>query len=125
LGLHKDSGKHSVNHHNISTFDFLQANMHDIQLDDIEDTDKPPPKKFNDDHGDAGAQVDEYTSTELLDFLTKQQGSTHPSYLANVLSTCKTRHAKGTKFMNKPNAGPSSPPKDGNIVVNSKTYCKV
>ena len=38
LGLHKDPGKCTVNLHNISSFDFLQANMHDLQLDDKEDT---------------------------------------------------------------------------------------
>jgi len=38
LGLHKDPGKCTVNVHNISVFDFLQASMHDLQLDNMEDT---------------------------------------------------------------------------------------
>jgi len=75
-------------------------------------------------HGDAGAQVDEDNSTELLAFLTKQQGSTHPGHLANVLSTAKTKHEKGAKFMNKLNTGPSPPPKDDEIVVNGKRYSR-
>jgi len=39
-----------VNLHNISAFNFLQANMHDLQLDDIKDTDNTPPDP-DDDHG--------------------------------------------------------------------------
>ena len=53
--------------HNISAFDFLQANMHDLQLDDIEDTNNTPADP-DDDHGDAGAQADEDASTKLLVF---------------------------------------------------------
>jgi len=82
-----------VNLHNISAFNFLQANMHDLQLDDIKDTDNTPPDP-DDDHGDTEAQVDEGTSTALLAFLSKQQGSTHPGHLVNVLSTSKTRMQK-------------------------------
>ena len=67
LGLCKDPGKCTVNLYNISAFNFLQANMHDLQLDDIEDTDNTPPDS-DDDHGDAGAQVDKDTSTELHAF---------------------------------------------------------
>jgi len=57
--------------------------------------------------------------------LTKQQGSTHPGHLANVLSTSKTKHTKGAKFKNKPNADPPPPPKDDEIVVNGKRYHQV
>ncbi len=64
LGLHKDSGEHSVNLHNISAFDFLQASMHDLKLDDIEDTDNTPPDP-DDDHG---AQVDEVPALHYLLF---------------------------------------------------------
>jgi len=67
-------------------FIYLQANMHDLHLDDVEDTDNTPPDP-DDDHGEAEAQVDEDTSTALLAFLSKQQGSTDPGHLANVLST--------------------------------------
>ncbi len=93
LGLCNNPGKHMVNLHNISAFNFLQANMHDLQLDDIKDTDNTPPDP-DDDHGDTEAQVDEGTSTALLAFLSKQQGSTHPGHLVNVLSTSKTRMQK-------------------------------
>ena len=124
LGLCKDPRKCTVNLHNISAFNFLQANMHDLQLDDIEDTDNIPPDP-DDDHGDAEAQVDEDTSAALLAVLSKQQGSTHPGNLANVMSTSKTKNAKGAKFMSKPDAGPSSPPKDDKIVVNGKRYHQV
>jgi len=97
--------------------------MHELQLDDIEDTDNTPDP--DDDHGDAETQVDEDASTALLAFLTKQQCSTHPGHLANVLSTSKTKNAKGAKFTSKPNAGPPPPPKDDEIVVNGKRYCQV
>jgi len=70
LGLCKDPGKCTVNLHNISVFNFLQANMHDLQLDNIEDTDNTPPDP-DDDHGDAGTQLDEDTSNVLLPFLSK------------------------------------------------------
>ena len=112
LGLCKDPGKRTVNLHNISAYDFLQANIHDLQLDDMEDTDSTPPDP-DDDHGEDEAQVDEDTSTALLAFLSKQQGSTHPGHLANVLSTSsKTKNAKGAQFISKPDAGP---PKDDEI----------
>jgi len=113
-----------VNLHNISSFDFLQANMHDLQLDDINDTDNTPSDP-DDDHGDVEAQVDEDTSTALLAFLSKQQGSTHPGNLANVMSTSKTKNAKGAKFMSKPNADPPPLSKDNEIVVNGKRYHQV
>ncbi len=107
-----------VNLCNISAFDFLQANMHDLQLDDIDNT----PPNPDDDHGDA--EVDEDNSAALLAFLSKQQGSTHPGHLANVLSTSKTKNAKGAKFMSKPTVDPP-PPKDDEIVVNGKRYQQV
>jgi len=56
-----------VNLHNTNAFDFLQANMHDLQLENTEDTDNTSPDP-DDGHGDAGAQVDEDHSTELLAF---------------------------------------------------------
>ena len=37
LGLCKDPGKHVVNLHNISVFDFLQANLHESLLEETED----------------------------------------------------------------------------------------
>ena len=82
-----------VNLHNISAFNFLQANMHDLQLDDIKDTDNTPPDP-DDEHGDAGVQPDEDNSTVLIAFMSKQQGSTHPGHLANVLSTSKNKSAR-------------------------------
>ncbi len=122
LGLHKDPGKCAVNLHNISAFDFLQANMHGLQLDNIEDTDNAPPDP-DDEYEDAGTQPDEDTSTALLAFLSKQQGSTHPGHLANVLSTSKNKSAKDARFMAKHDA---SPPKDDEIVVNDgKKYRQV
>ena len=96
--------------------------MHDLQLDDMEDTDNTTPDP-DDDHGEDEDHVDEDTSTALLAFLSKQQGSTHLGHLANVLSTSsKTKNAKGPKFMSKPDAGP---PKDDEIVVNGKRYHQV
>jgi len=103
-----------ANLHNISAHDFIQANIHDLHLESIEDNDNTPPDP-DDDHGDAGTQAEEDDSTELLTFLTKQKGSTHPGH----------QNAKGAKFMSKPNAGPLPPPKDEEIVVNGKRYCQV
>jgi len=80
---------------------------------------------INNHQRDAEAQAEEDNSTEFLAFLSKQKGSTHPGHLANVLSTSKTKNAKGIKFMSKPNAGPPPPPKDEEIVVSGKQYCQV
>ncbi len=77
LGLCKDPRKQLANLHNIGACDFIQANFHDFHVEDIVDTDNTPPDP-NDDHGDADAQAEEDNSTELLTFLSKQQGSTHP-----------------------------------------------
>jgi len=121
LGLRKDPGKRIVNLHSISAYDYLQANMHDLQLGSTDDTDNTPPDP-DDDHGDAGAQADD-DSTELLAFLAKQgQGSSHPGHLANVLSTSKTKHAKGAKFMPKANSAGPAPSKDEELVINGKKY---
>ncbi len=98
--------------------------MHDLQPDDIKDTDNTPPDP-DDDHGDAETQADEDTSTALLTFLSEQQGSIHPGHLANVMSTSKTKNAQGAKFMSKPNADPPPPSKDDGIVVNGKRYSQV
>ncbi len=38
LGLCKDPGKQVVNLHNISAYDFLQANLHESLLEDNEDS---------------------------------------------------------------------------------------
>jgi len=88
------------------------------------DTDNTPPDP-DDDHGAAEAHAEEDNSTELLAFLSKQKGSTFPGHLANVLSTSKTKNAKGVKFMSKPNASHAPPPKDEEIVVNGKQYHQV
>jgi len=62
-------------------------------------------------------KMEEDNSTELLTFLSKQKGSTHPGHLANVLSTSKAKNAKGARFTNKPSADPL-PPKNEEIVAN-------
>ncbi len=111
LGLCKDPRKQMA-------YDFLQANIHDLHMEDIQDNDNSPMDP-DDDHGDAGSQAEEDNSTKLLTFLSKQKGSTHPSHLANVLSTSRAKNAKGAMFMSKPSADPP-PPKDEEIVVNGK-----
>ena len=123
LGLKKDPGKRSANLHSISAYDFLQANMHSIQLEDTDDFDNTPPDP-DDDHGNADAQVDD-DSTELLAFLTRQQGTSHPGHLANVLSTSKPKSAKAVKFAAKPPPGPPTAPKAEEIVVNGKKYRQI
>jgi len=117
--LCKDPGKRLANLHNISAYDFIQANFHEYHVEDIVDTDGTPPDP-DDDHGIAEAQAEEDNSTKLLAFLSKQKGSTHPGHLANVLSTSKTKNAKGMKFAGKPSAALPPPPQDGEIVVNGK-----
>ncbi len=59
-----------ANLHNISAFNFLQANMHALQLESIENSGTTPPDP-DDDHGGDDPQTED-NSTELLAFLTKQ-----------------------------------------------------
>ncbi len=121
LGLHKDPGKCTVNLHNVSAFDFLQANLHDHLLDEIKDP-VDIPLDPDEDQGDTGPQLDDDTSTVLLAFLSKQKSTAHPGHLANILSTSKNKNAKGARF--KTNSDASSP-KDDEITVNGKKYCQV
>ncbi len=116
LSLHKDPGKYAINLHNVSAFDFLQANLHEHLLDKIEDPVKIPPDPDKD-HGNAGAQFDKDTSTVLLAFLSKQKSTAHPGHLANILSTTKSKNAKGARFMTKSDM---SSPKDGKIVITGR-----
>ncbi len=121
LGLCKDPGKCIVNLHKISAFDFLQANLHENLLDKIKDPVKIPPDPDKD-QADTGPQLDEDTSTVLLAFLSKQESTTHPGHLANILSTSKNKNAKGARFMTKPDA---SAPKDDEVIINGKKYHQV
>ncbi len=124
LGLHKDPGKQMANLHNISAYDFIQVNMHDLHLErSIEDNNNTPPDP-DDDHGDSGTQAEEDNNTELLAYLSKQKGSTNPGHLANVLSTSKAKNTKEMKFMSMPNAD-TPPPKNEENVVNGKRYHQV
>ena len=104
LGLRKDPGKRAVNLHDISAYDFLQANYHNL-LDDIGDPDEILPDP-DEDQADPMPQLDEDTSTALLAFLSKQKSTAHPGHLANVLSTSKNKNAKGARFMPKSDASP-------------------
>jgi len=121
LGLCKDPGKQAVNLHDISVYDFLQANLHESLLEDNGGSIEIPPDP-NKDQVDVNPQLDEDTSTALLAFLSKQKSTTHPGHLANVLSTSKSKNAKGARFMAKSDA---SPTKDDEIVINGKKYCQV
>ena len=94
LGLRKDPGKPVVNLHDISAFDFLQANLHEHLLDEIKDPVNIAPEP-DEDHGDAGSQLDEDTSTVLLAFLSKQKSTAHPGHLANVFVHLKEQEYKG------------------------------
>jgi len=120
LGLRKDPGKHAVNLHNISAFDFLQANFHDL-LDEAGDPGEISPDP-DEDQANPATQLDDDTSTAFLAFLSKQKSAAHPGHLANVLSTSKNKNAKGARFMPKSDA---SPPKDDEIVINGKKYWQV
>ncbi len=64
LGLRKDPGKCTINLHDISAFDFLQANFHN-QLDEVGDPVEIPPDP-DEDQDDPTPQLDEDTSTALL-----------------------------------------------------------
>jgi len=65
------------------------------------------PPGPTEDQADARPQLDEDTSTMLLAFLSKQKSTAHPGHLANVLSTSKSKNAKGARFMTKSDANPS------------------
>ncbi len=45
LGLCKDPGKRVVNLHKVSAFDFLQANLHESLLEEVEDPVETPLMK--------------------------------------------------------------------------------
>jgi len=77
LGLRKDPGKQLANLHNISAYDFIQANFHDFHVEDIVDTDNTLPDP-DDDHGDAEAQAEEDNSTELLVFCQSRKDLPSP-----------------------------------------------
>ena len=76
----------------------------------------------NEDLADAESQQDEDTSTALLAFLSKQKSTAHPGHLANVLSTSKSKNAKGARFMPKSDTDPS---KSNEITINGKKYRQV
>jgi len=121
LGLRKDPGKWTVNLHNISAYNFLQANFHKSLPDDNGDSIEIPPDP-NKDQADADPQLDEDASTMLLACLSKQKSTAHPGHLANILSTSKSKNAKGARFMAKSNASDS---KEDEVVINGKKYCQV
>ena len=124
LGTCKAPGKRSVNLHEISAFDFIQANLHDMQMGSNHDPDNPSPAPDESPKDDANSAVDD-GSIELLAFLTKQQPPTHPGHLASVLSTSMSKSSQGGKFLNKPHSCTPSPPKGNEIVVNGKKYWQV
>ena len=106
--------------HNISAFDFLQANFHSLLDEDGDPIEIPPDP--DEDQADPAHQLDEDTSTVLLAFLSKQKSAAHPGHLENVLSTSKNKNAIGARFISKSDA---SPPKDNEIVINGKKYHQV
>ncbi len=107
--------------HDISTYDFLQANFHKSMLEDNGDSIETPLDP-NEDQDNADSQLDGDTSTTLLAFLSKQKSTAHPGNVANVLSTSKSKNAKGARFMPKSDASSS---KDDEITINGKKYCQV
>ena len=86
----------------------------------MDDSNEIPPAP-DEDQADSVPQLDEDTSTALLAFLSKQK-SAHPGHLTNILSTSKSKNAKGARFMTKSDVNPS---KDDEIVINGKRYCQV
>jgi len=60
--------------HEIRAFDFIQANLNDLQMGGINDADSPTPISDVSMKDDAPTPADE-GSTDLLAFLTKQQHS--------------------------------------------------
>ncbi len=67
VGLYKDPEKHIANLHNISAFDFLQANIHKLQLENIEDTDNTQPDS-DDDHGTMEPKLMKLVALSCLPF---------------------------------------------------------
>ncbi len=107
--------------HDISAYDFLQANLHESLLEDNEGSIEISPDP-NEDQADARPQLDEDTSTALLAFLGKQKSTARSGHLANVWSTSKSKNAKGARFMTTSDASPS---KDDEIVINGLKYHQV
>jgi len=121
LGLRKDPGKRAVNLHNISAYDFMQANFHESLTEDNDNSVEAGPDT-TEDLADTEPQLDEDTSTALLAYLSKQKSTTHPGHLANVLSTTKSKNAKGARFMPKSDTDSS---KGDEITINGKKYRQV
>jgi len=122
LGMRKPSNRRSANLHDISAYDFIQANLHELQLDDSNDT-----GNFLTDESVPGGRspMGDDTGNELLAFLSKQQAPNHPGHLVNVLSTSASKSSQGSKYLPRARARTPSPTKDNEIVVNSKKYRQV
>jgi len=115
-GMQKPNNWQSANLHKISAYNFIQANLHELQLGDPNDNDNPLPTS-----GERSPMGND-TGNELLAFLSKQQASNHPGHLVNVLSTTTSKNSQGGKYLPKAHAQTPSPTKDNEIVVNGKKY---
>jgi len=83
LGTCKMPSKHTANLHEISALDFIQANLHDLEMESTHEPDNPVSTldECNEDIAPPASN----DSTELLAFLSKQQAPTHAGHLANIL----------------------------------------
>jgi len=122
LGMHKPNNRHSANLHEISAYDFIQANLHELQLDGVNDPDNPLVTEFNPGEGSFNGND---TGSELLAFLSKQQAPNHPRHLVNVLLTSASKNFQGGKYLPKSHGQMLSPTKDNEIIVNGKKYQQV
>jgi len=120
IGVHKPPNKHSANLHEISAFDFIQANLHELQLEGVNDPDNPTPISEGN-HVDNAPTVSDH-GNEFLAYLSKQLAPSHPGHLVNVLSTNVSKNSQGAKYLGKSHSCTPSPPKDNEIVVNGKKY---
>jgi len=122
LSVHKPNNRRSANLHEISAYDFIQANLHELQLDGPNGPDNPPGTKST--PGERSPMGND-TRSELLVFLSKQQASNHPGHLVNILSTSTSKSSQGGKYLPRTHAQMPPPAKDNEIVVNGKKYWQV
>jgi len=102
-GMQKSNNRQSANLHEISAYNFIQANLHELQPDDLNDTNSSLPAS-----GERSPMGND-TGNELLVFLSKQQASNHPGHLVNILSTSASKSSQGGKYLPRTHAQMPSP----------------
>jgi len=97
FGAHKVPSKYIANWHEISVFDFIQANLHDLQMGGVNDSDNPSPSSDDSMKKMSLSLMMEVAQSCSLFWQNSSQSCHHPGYLANVLS----KFSQGAKLLNK------------------------